>query len=180
MKSLYNFCSSWKFFEEMIEPYRLHESCKDLTTAEKLKREAPWKITDAELEAFKEKVTSHTFSYLWHYKEAIWKRKQSISIITRGKKNPIISVIYIACSFYPNFTRNHFKAITFIEIIHFINRRQSFTWRELLSWQKLCFRALFSQSWQLKWVDFNSQNYPSQHSGRWIPPIFKLPRLKKH
>ncbi|XP_043379587.1 solute carrier family 12 member 1 isoform X2 [Chelonia mydas] len=46
---------SWKFFEEMIEPHRLHESCKDLTTAEKLKRETPWKITDAELEAFKEK-----------------------------------------------------------------------------------------------------------------------------
>ncbi|XP_074772848.1 solute carrier family 12 member 1 [Athene noctua] len=46
---------SWKFFEEMIEPYRLHESCKDITTAEKLKRETPWKITDAELEAFKEK-----------------------------------------------------------------------------------------------------------------------------
>ncbi|KAM7152010.1 solute carrier family 12 member 1 isoform 1-T1 [Macrochelys suwanniensis] len=46
---------SWKFFEEMIEPYRLHESCKDLTTAEKLKRETPWKITDAELEVFKEK-----------------------------------------------------------------------------------------------------------------------------
>ncbi|NXP12581.1 S12A1 protein, partial [Thinocorus orbignyianus] len=46
---------SWKFFEEMIEPYRLHESCKDITTAEKLKRESPWKITDAELEAFKEK-----------------------------------------------------------------------------------------------------------------------------
>ncbi|KAJ7311014.1 hypothetical protein JRQ81_006610 [Phrynocephalus forsythii] len=46
---------SWKFFEEMIEPYRLHESCKDLATAEKLKREAPWKITDTELEALKEK-----------------------------------------------------------------------------------------------------------------------------
>ncbi|XP_005431914.1 solute carrier family 12 member 1 isoform X1 [Falco naumanni] len=46
---------SWKFFEEMIEPYRLHESCKDITTAEKLKRETPWKITDAELEAYKEK-----------------------------------------------------------------------------------------------------------------------------
>ncbi|PKK27760.1 solute carrier family 12 member 1 isoform X1 [Columba livia] len=46
---------SWKFFEEMIEPYRLHESCKDITTAEKLKRETPWKITDTELEAFKEK-----------------------------------------------------------------------------------------------------------------------------
>ncbi|XP_064244652.1 solute carrier family 12 member 1 isoform X2 [Passer domesticus] len=46
---------SWKFFEEMIEPFRLHESCKDMTTAEKLKRETPWKITDAELEACKEK-----------------------------------------------------------------------------------------------------------------------------
>ncbi|XP_029392741.1 solute carrier family 12 member 1 isoform X3 [Mus pahari] len=46
---------SWKVFEEMIEPYRLHESHKDLTTAEKLKRESPWKITDAELEAVKEK-----------------------------------------------------------------------------------------------------------------------------
>ncbi|KAM5178354.1 solute carrier family 12 member 1 isoform 3-T3 [Callospermophilus lateralis] len=46
---------SWKVFEEMIEPYRLHESCKDLTTAEKLKRETPWKITDAELDAVKEK-----------------------------------------------------------------------------------------------------------------------------
>ncbi|MBZ3872844.1 Solute carrier family 12 member 1 [Sciurus carolinensis] len=49
---------SWKVFEEMIEPYRLHESCKDLTTAEKLKRETPWKITDAELDAVKEKEPS--------------------------------------------------------------------------------------------------------------------------
>ena len=53
----------------MIEPYRLHESCKDITTAEKLKRETPWKITDAELEALKEKVKTClpfyicTFSY---------------------------------------------------------------------------------------------------------------------
>ncbi|XP_020016136.1 solute carrier family 12 member 1 isoform X3 [Castor canadensis] len=46
---------SWKVFEEMTEPYRLHESCKDLPTAEKLKRESPWKITDTELEAVKEK-----------------------------------------------------------------------------------------------------------------------------
>ncbi|XP_038606057.1 solute carrier family 12 member 1 isoform X1 [Tachyglossus aculeatus] len=46
---------SWKFFEEMIEPYRLHESRKDLTTAEKLRRETPWKIMDSEMETFKEK-----------------------------------------------------------------------------------------------------------------------------
>lgn len=46
---------SWKFFEEMIEPYRLHESAHDLPTAEKIRRENPWKITDSELEMFKEK-----------------------------------------------------------------------------------------------------------------------------
>uniref|UniRef100_A0A8C5WE49 Solute carrier family 12 member 1 n=1 Tax=Leptobrachium leishanense TaxID=445787 RepID=A0A8C5WE49_9ANUR len=46
---------SWKFFEEMIEPYRLHESSKDVPTAEKIRRENPWKITDSELETFKEK-----------------------------------------------------------------------------------------------------------------------------
>ncbi|XP_068128614.1 solute carrier family 12 member 1 [Hyperolius riggenbachi] len=46
---------SWKFFEEMIEPYRLHESAKDVSTAEKIRRENPWKITDSELEMFKEK-----------------------------------------------------------------------------------------------------------------------------
>nr|XP_033776240.1 solute carrier family 12 member 1 isoform X3 [Geotrypetes seraphini] len=46
---------NWKFFEEMIEPHRLHEGSKDLPTAEKIKRENPWKITDTELEAFKEK-----------------------------------------------------------------------------------------------------------------------------
>ncbi|XP_053573436.1 solute carrier family 12 member 1 [Bombina bombina] len=46
---------SWKFFEEMIEPYRLHESSKDVPTAEKISKEHPWKITDSELEMFKEK-----------------------------------------------------------------------------------------------------------------------------
>ncbi|CAH2274001.1 solute carrier family 12 member 1 isoform X3 [Pelobates cultripes] len=46
---------SWKFFEEMIEPYRLHESSKDVSTAEKIRRDYPWKITDSELETFKDK-----------------------------------------------------------------------------------------------------------------------------
>ncbi|XP_075064081.1 solute carrier family 12 member 1 [Mixophyes fleayi] len=46
---------SWKFFEEMIEPYRLHESNLDVPTAEKIRRENPWKITDSELEMLKEK-----------------------------------------------------------------------------------------------------------------------------
>ncbi|XP_069622125.1 solute carrier family 12 member 1 isoform X2 [Ranitomeya imitator] len=46
---------SWKFFEEMIEPYRLHESASDVPTAEKIRKENPWKITDSELEQFREK-----------------------------------------------------------------------------------------------------------------------------
>lgn len=42
---------SWKVFEEMIEPYHLHESYRDLATAKK--------ITDAELEAVKEERYHH-------------------------------------------------------------------------------------------------------------------------
>ncbi|XP_051898321.1 solute carrier family 12 member 1 isoform X1 [Pristis pectinata] len=47
---------SWKTFEELIEPYQLHESSKDPATAEILQKEYPWKITDAELERFKDKT----------------------------------------------------------------------------------------------------------------------------
>ncbi|XP_059802029.1 solute carrier family 12 member 1 isoform X2 [Hypanus sabinus] len=47
---------SWKAFEELIEPYQLHESSKDPATAEILQKEYPWKITDAELERFKDKT----------------------------------------------------------------------------------------------------------------------------
>lgn len=79
---------SWKVFEEMIEPYRLHESCKDLTTAEKLKRETPWKITDVELEAVKEKVKTCLPEFLlgcltsWKRKHwLIWRSRSNISII---------------------------------------------------------------------------------------------------
>ncbi|KAM9311069.1 solute carrier family 12 member 1 isoform 1-T1 [Gastrophryne carolinensis] len=46
---------SWKFFEDMIEPYRVHESVHDVPTAEKMQKENPWKITDSELEAHKDK-----------------------------------------------------------------------------------------------------------------------------
>lgn len=57
---LFVFCS-WKFFEEMIEPYRLHESAKDVPTAEKIRRENPWKITDSEIEMFKDKVVYYYY-----------------------------------------------------------------------------------------------------------------------
>ncbi|XP_030622619.1 solute carrier family 12 member 1 isoform X2 [Chanos chanos] len=47
---------SWKSFEDMIEPFRLHEGKKEAAEAEALRRENPWKITDAELENFEEKT----------------------------------------------------------------------------------------------------------------------------
>ncbi|XP_051953114.1 solute carrier family 12 member 1 isoform X1 [Xyrauchen texanus] len=47
---------SWKAFKDMIEPFRLHEGSKETTHAEALKKEHPWKITDAELDAFEEKT----------------------------------------------------------------------------------------------------------------------------
>ncbi|KAL0167424.1 hypothetical protein M9458_035646, partial [Cirrhinus mrigala] len=46
---------SWKLFEDMIEPFRLHDGSKETTQAEALRKEHPWKITDAELDTFEEK-----------------------------------------------------------------------------------------------------------------------------
>lgn len=43
-------------FEEMIEPFRLHEDEKEQDVADKMKEEEPWRITDNELELYKTKV----------------------------------------------------------------------------------------------------------------------------
>ncbi|TRY90182.1 hypothetical protein DNTS_033366 [Danionella cerebrum] len=48
----------WKLFEDMIEPFRLHEGSKETSQAEALRREHPWKITDAELRDFEQKESS--------------------------------------------------------------------------------------------------------------------------
>uniref|UniRef100_A0A674AAA8 Solute carrier family 12 member 3 n=1 Tax=Salmo trutta TaxID=8032 RepID=A0A674AAA8_SALTR len=48
--------NSWKMFEDMIEPFRLHEGSKSTTLAEALRKDSPWKISDAELDTFEEKT----------------------------------------------------------------------------------------------------------------------------
>ncbi|XP_047678075.1 solute carrier family 12 member 1 [Tachysurus fulvidraco] len=48
---------NWKLFEDMITPFRLYEGSKDTAQAEALRKENPWKITDAELDRFEEKTT---------------------------------------------------------------------------------------------------------------------------
>ncbi|XP_055030947.2 solute carrier family 12 member 1 [Misgurnus anguillicaudatus] len=47
---------SWKAFKDVIEPFRLHEGSKETNQAEALRKEHPWKITDAELDTFDEKT----------------------------------------------------------------------------------------------------------------------------
>ncbi|KGL97027.1 Solute carrier family 12 member 2, partial [Charadrius vociferus] len=43
-------------FEEMIEPFRLHEDDKEQDVADKMKEDEPWRITDNELELYKTKT----------------------------------------------------------------------------------------------------------------------------
>uniref|UniRef100_A0A4W2D3U1 Solute carrier family 12 member 3 n=1 Tax=Bos indicus x Bos taurus TaxID=30522 RepID=A0A4W2D3U1_BOBOX len=43
-------------FDEMIEPYRLHEDDKEQDIADKMKEDEPWRITDNELELYKTKT----------------------------------------------------------------------------------------------------------------------------
>nr|XP_046248623.1 solute carrier family 12 member 1 [Scatophagus argus] len=47
--------NSLKMLEDMIEPFRLHDS-KDTARAEAMRKEQPWKITDEELSTFEEKT----------------------------------------------------------------------------------------------------------------------------
>ncbi|XP_053318624.1 solute carrier family 12 member 2-like [Spea bombifrons] len=47
---------SMKCFDNLVDPYRLHEGNVDAITAEEMKKTEPWKISDDELETFKEKT----------------------------------------------------------------------------------------------------------------------------
>lgn len=48
--------SSIAAFDEMIEPFRLHEEDKEQDVADKMKDDEPWRITDNEIELYKTKV----------------------------------------------------------------------------------------------------------------------------
>nr|BAM74642.1 putative Na-K-2Cl cotransporter [Anguilla japonica] len=47
---------SWKVFEDMIKPFRLHESTKNIGSAETQRRDSQWNITDAEMEMLEDKT----------------------------------------------------------------------------------------------------------------------------
>ncbi|KAJ8340419.1 hypothetical protein SKAU_G00350520 [Synaphobranchus kaupii] len=48
--------ADWKTFEDMIKPFRVHEGTKDAASAETLRNDSQWKITDAEMEILEEKT----------------------------------------------------------------------------------------------------------------------------
>jgi hypothetical protein len=56
-------------FEDMIEPFRLHEGSKSTTLAEALRKDNPWKISDAELDTFEEKVESRGRPVTAHHRD---------------------------------------------------------------------------------------------------------------
>ncbi|KAJ8272415.1 hypothetical protein COCON_G00112740 [Conger conger] len=47
---------SWRTFEDMIKPFRLHEGNKDMASADSMRKDSQWKITDAEMEILEEKT----------------------------------------------------------------------------------------------------------------------------
>ncbi|XP_061100286.1 solute carrier family 12 member 1-like isoform X2 [Conger conger] len=47
---------SWRTFEDMIKPFRLHEGTKDMASADSMRKDSQWKITDAEMEILEEKT----------------------------------------------------------------------------------------------------------------------------
>lgn len=57
----YLLASSVRRFDEMIEPFRLHEGSKDTAQAEAMQREQPGRITDKELNLVEDKVKPHTY-----------------------------------------------------------------------------------------------------------------------
>ncbi|XP_041034349.1 solute carrier family 12 member 1 isoform X2 [Carcharodon carcharias] len=86
---------SWKTFEELIEPYQLHEGSKDPATAEILQKEYPWKITDAELERFKDKTYRQV-----RLNELLQENSRSANIIVVSlpiaRKEAVSSYLYMA------------------------------------------------------------------------------------
>ncbi|XP_048473105.1 solute carrier family 12 member 1 isoform X3 [Rhincodon typus] len=86
---------SWKRFEELIEPYQLHEGSKDPATAEILLKEHPWKITDAELERFKDKTYRQV-----KLNELLQENSRSANIIVVSlpiaRKEAVSSYLYMA------------------------------------------------------------------------------------
>ncbi|KAM8939350.1 solute carrier family 12 member 2-like [Pelodytes ibericus] len=86
---------SIKLFEDIVEPYRLHEGNMDNITAEEMKRAEPWKISDDELEMFKEKTQRQI-----RLNELLQEHSRSANLIVVtmpvGRKGAVSNALYMA------------------------------------------------------------------------------------
>ncbi|XP_067425361.1 solute carrier family 12 member 2 isoform X2 [Emydura macquarii macquarii] len=82
-------------FEEMVEPFRLHEDDKEQDIADKMKEDEPWRITDNELELYKTK--SHRQIRL---NELLKEHSSTANIIVMSlpvaRKGAVSSALYMA------------------------------------------------------------------------------------
>ncbi|KAJ6669678.1 hypothetical protein lerEdw1_000227 [Lerista edwardsae] len=82
-------------FEEMIEPFRLHEDDKEQDVADKMKEDEPWRITDNEIELYKTK--SHRQIRL---NELLKEHSSTANLIVMSlpvaRKSAISSALYMA------------------------------------------------------------------------------------
>ncbi|XP_060119378.1 solute carrier family 12 member 2-like isoform X2 [Heteronotia binoei] len=82
-------------FDEMIEPFRLHEEDKEQDVADKMKDEEPWRITDNEIELYKTK--SHRQIRL---NELLKEHSSTANLIVMSlpvaRKSAVSSALYMA------------------------------------------------------------------------------------
>ncbi|NWJ09614.1 S12A2 protein, partial [Crypturellus undulatus] len=82
-------------FEEMIEPFRLHEEDKEQEVADKMKEDEPWRITDNELELYKTK----TYRQI-RLNELLQEHSSTANIIVMSlpvaRKSAVSSALYMA------------------------------------------------------------------------------------
>ncbi|KFV01304.1 Solute carrier family 12 member 2, partial [Tauraco erythrolophus] len=82
-------------FEEMIEPFRLHEDDKEQEVADKMKEDEPWRITDNELELYKTK----TYRQI-RLNELLKEHSRTANIIVMSlpvaRKGAVSSALYMA------------------------------------------------------------------------------------
>uniref|UniRef100_A0A7M4EZI9 Solute carrier family 12 member 2 n=2 Tax=Crocodylus porosus TaxID=8502 RepID=A0A7M4EZI9_CROPO len=82
-------------FEEMIEPFRLHEDDKEQDVADKMKEDEPWRITDNELELYKTKTHRQL-----RLNELLKEHSSTANIIVMSlplaRKSAVSSALYMA------------------------------------------------------------------------------------
>uniref|UniRef100_A0A8D0L9S1 Solute carrier family 12 member 2 n=1 Tax=Sphenodon punctatus TaxID=8508 RepID=A0A8D0L9S1_SPHPU len=82
-------------FEEMVEPFRLHEDDKEQDISDKMKEDEPWRITDNELELYKTKTNRQI-----RLNELLKEHSSTANLIVMSlpvaRKSAVSSALYMA------------------------------------------------------------------------------------